>query len=123
MARPSNCYCWCWIRTTNKGLVEITETVTTEVKLGTFRANLPCLKAYLKQDWRNWFTSTTEPSMANLQQSFERHEAGPGIGLLKKLGITMDGGSFVCANESLVDEIEYLQGKIFSLNFPKQLVI
>ena len=42
--------------------------------------------------------------MANLQQSFERHEAGPGIGLLKKLGVTMDGGSFTCANESDVTE-------------------
>ena len=89
---------------TDKGLVELSETVTTEVKLGV-QGQSAMSEGLLEARLWNWFKSTSEPSMANLQQSFERHEAGPGIGLLKKLGITMDGGSFACANESKVDEI------------------
>ena len=77
---------------TDKGLVELTEIVTTEVKLGV-QGQSAMSEGLLEARLWNWFTSTTEPSMANLQQSFERHEAGPGIGLLKKLGITMDGGT------------------------------
>ena len=86
-----------------KGYAEVVETVTTEVKLGA-QGQLALSGGLLESRLWDWFKSTSEPSMANLQQSFERHEAGPGIGLLKKLGVTMDGGSFNCANESDVTE-------------------
>lgn len=86
-----------------KGYAEVSETVTTEVKLGA-QGQLALSEGLLESRLWDWFKSTSEPSMANLQQSFERHEAGPGIGLLKKLGVTMDGGSFNCANESDVTE-------------------
>ena len=86
-----------------KGYAEVSETVTTEVKLGA-QGQLALSEGLLEARLWDWFKSTSEPSMANLQQSFERHEAGPGIGLLKKLGVTMDGGSFTCANESDVTE-------------------
>ena len=82
-----------------KGYAKVSETVTTEVKLGA-QGHLALSEGLLESRLWDWFKSTSEPSMANLQQSFERHEAGPGIGLLKKLGVTMDGGSFTCANES-----------------------
>ena len=85
-----------------KGYAEVSETVT-EVKLGA-QGQLALSEGLLEARLWDWFKSTSEPSMANLQQSFERHEAGPGIGLLKKLGVTMDGGSFTCANESDVTE-------------------
>ena len=86
-----------------KGYAEVSETVTTEVKLGA-QGQSALSEGRLEARLWDWFKSTSEPSMANLQQSFERHEAGPGIGLLKKLGVTMDGGSFTCANESDVTE-------------------
>ena len=86
-----------------KGYAEVSETVTTEVKLGA-QGQSALSEGLLEARLWDWFKSTSEPSMANLQQSFERHEAGPGIGLLKKLGVTMDGGSFTCANESDVTE-------------------
>ena len=86
-----------------KGYAEVSETVTTEVKLGA-QGQLALSEGLLEARLWDWFKSTPKPSMANLQQSFERHEAGPGIGLLKKLGVTMDGGSFNCANESDVTE-------------------
>jgi phenylalanyl-tRNA synthetase alpha chain len=84
-----------------KGYAEVSETVTTEVKLGA-QGHLALSEGLLEARLWDWIKSTSDPSMANLQQSFERHEAGPGIGLLKKLGVAMDGGSFTCANESEV---------------------
>ena len=38
--------------------------------------------------------------MAKLQAKFERHEAGPGVGLLKKLGVQLESGTFVCEDTS-----------------------
>ena len=34
--------------------------------------------------------------MKDLSANFERHEAGPGIGLLKGLGVKLEGGKFSC---------------------------
>ena len=96
-----------------KGYAEVSETVTTEVKLGA-QGQLALSEGLLESRLWDWFKSTSEPSMANLQQSFERHEAGPGIGLLKKLGVTMDGGSFTCANESDVAEAISARQKFLS---------
>ncbi len=89
---------------TDKGLVELSETLTREVKLGV-QGQSAVSEGLLEARLWDWFNLSSEPSVANLQQSFERHEAGPGIGLLKKLGVTMDGGRFTCANESKVNEI------------------
>ena len=36
--------------------------------------------------------------MKEISQNFERHEAGPGIGLLKGLGVKIEGGKFGCDN-------------------------
>ena len=38
--------------------------------------------------------------MAKLQAKFERHEAGTGVGLLKKLGVQLESGTFVCEDTS-----------------------
>ena len=35
------------------------------------------------------------PTMQGLQTAFERHEAGPGVGLLKQLGVSIEGGVLV----------------------------
>ena len=87
----------------DKGLAKLSETVSTEVKLGA-QGQSALSEGLLEARLWDWYQSASEPSMANLQQSFARHEAGPGIGLLKKLGVTMAGGSFTCANEAEVSE-------------------
>ena len=88
---------------TDKGLTQLSETVSTEVKLGA-QGQSALSEGLLEARLWDWYQSASEPSMANLQQSFARHEAGPGIGLLKKLGVTMAGGSFTCADEAKVSE-------------------
>ena len=40
--------------------------------------------------------------MQKLQTSFERQEAGPGVGLLKKLNVELNGGVFECEDPSKV---------------------
>ncbi|MEK9730849.1 MAG: phenylalanine--tRNA ligase subunit alpha [Candidatus Poseidoniales archaeon] len=51
----------------------------------------------LEQRIFSWIESSEEPSMAAFQQQFDRSEAGPGIGLMKKLGMQTESGmlSFV----------------------------
>ena len=41
-----------------------------------------------------WIMEREEASMADLQGAFERQEAGPGVGLLKALGVHLEGGVF-----------------------------
>jgi phenylalanyl-tRNA synthetase alpha chain len=43
----------------------------------------------------DWIASTDEPTMAALQGDFDRSEAGPGVGLLKALNVTVQGGTLV----------------------------
>ena len=88
---------------TDKGLTQLSETVSTEVKLGA-QGQSALSEGLLEARLWDWYKSASEPSMANLQQSFARHEAGPGIGLLKKLGVTMTDGSFTCVDEAKVSE-------------------
>ena len=64
----------------------------------------------------NWITHSETPTMAGLQSEFERHEAGPGVGLMKRLGVQLEGGIFVTPNPSTVDtEIESRTAFIQSL--------
>ena len=97
----------------NKGYAEVSEIVSTEVRLapqGESAMNEGLLEARLWQ----WFKSTDEATVANMQKSFEKHEAGPGIGLLKKLGITMETGKFTCANEAMVEQTISAREKFLS---------
>ena len=100
----------------DKGMVEISETITTEVRLGV-QGQLALSEGLLEARLWDWFKSSDEPSMANIQQAFERHEAGPGIGLLKKLGLVVADGIFVCDNESQVNEA-ILARQDFLTNLP-----
>ena len=100
----------------DKGMVKISETITTEVRLGV-QGQLALSEGLLEARLWDWFKSSDEPSMANIQQAFERHEAGPGIGLLKKLGLVVADGIFVCDNESQVNEA-ILARQNFLTNLP-----
>ena len=55
--------------------------------------------------------------MSELSSTFERHEAGPGVGLLKALGVTIESGTLVAGDESgIVSEIEKRSEFINSLS-------
>ena len=75
----------------DKKLVKVIEHSQIEVKLAP-QGQLAIDNGLLEARLYSWFLESSEPSMSNLQQSFDKHEAGPGIGLLKKLGISMQAG-------------------------------
>ena len=88
----------------DKGLVEVSELVTTGVRLAT-NGQVALRDGLLEARLWDWFKSSDNPTMSSLQESFEKHEAGPGVGLLKKLGLVLDAGIFNCNNESKISEI------------------
>ncbi|MFL2493912.1 MAG: phenylalanine--tRNA ligase subunit alpha [Candidatus Thalassarchaeum sp.] len=56
-------------------------------------------------------------TISTLSSNFERHEAGPGVGLLKALGVTLESGSLVAGDESnIAAEIEKRSAFIDSLS-------
>ena len=85
----------------DKGVVEIQETVRRTIHPGQEGHNAIANGLLEARLW-SWISSQDEPTMAKLQAKFERHEAGPGVGLLKKLGVQLDSGSFVCEDSSLL---------------------
>ena len=100
----------------NHGLVEVEETTLSEVRLdvaGEQAVQDGLLEARL---W-SWMQTTDEATMQGLQQRFERHEAGPGVGLLKQLGVAIEGGQLVAQDpETMTAVIE--QRTAFPPRFP-----
>ena len=76
---------------TNKGLAQTKETSSAIIRLASEGENALSNGLLEARLW-DWICSTDEPTMQNLQQSFERHEAGPGVGLLKRLGVSLEAG-------------------------------
>ena len=99
------------------GLVEVLEERVNSVSLGgegLLAASAGLLEARL---WR-WISEQQpdDRTMAALSSEFERHEAGPGVGLLKALGIRLEAGSMVAENEdSVTSAIEQRSAFIGSL--------
>ena len=90
----------------NKGLVNIKESSSIEIKLGQ-QGEKAAQEGLLEMRIWEWIQSQTSPGMKDLSNAFERHEAGPGVGLLKGLGVNIDGGKFVCENpENISNAIE-----------------
>ena len=87
----------------DKGLVKVSELVTTGVRLAA-NGQVALQDRLLEARLWDWFKSSDNPTMRSLQESFEKHEAGPGVGLLKKLGLTIDAGIFTCSDESRVSD-------------------
>ncbi len=86
---------------TNAGFVKTAETSLEIIRLADEGRNAKengLLEARL---WK-WFSESSAPNMGDLQSQFERHEAGPGIGLLKRLGVQMNGGFFVSEDPKAV---------------------
>jgi hypothetical protein len=85
----------------NHGLVTVEETVLREVHLDV-EGERAVDQGLLEQRLWNWILQQDSPSMQALQQAFERHEAGPGVGLLKQLGVALEGGVFSAADADAV---------------------
>ena len=89
------------------GLVEIIENKNSKVSLGP--EGLRSLEQGLLESrlW-NWLLSNDSENrtMNNLLDSdFERHETGPGVGILKGLGVSINKGVFTTEDESNVNKI------------------
>jgi hypothetical protein len=104
---------------TNSGFVKTNETSSSLVRLaaeGVKASDSGLLEARL---W-DWISTHAEPTMANLQSEFERHEAGPGVGLMKRLGVQMSNGTFTTEKpEQVASNIEQRTAFIQSLPQPE----
>lgn len=99
----------------DKGLVTAIESVSTEVRLAA-NGQTAIQTGLLEGRLWDWLSSTEHPTINKLQDSFEKHESGPGVGLLKKLGITLDSGRFSFDNgDAVADEIESRQNFLVGL--------
>ena len=101
----------------NHGLVCVSESVSTTIDLddaGRQARNHGLLEARL---WA-WFSSQSEPTMKGLQSAFERHEAGPGVGLLKQLGVSIHQGMLVAEDPERIDEV-LLKRQAFLASLPR----
>lgn len=86
----------------NRGLVTVEIATQAEVVLeasGQDAVNNGLLEARL---W-SWMQAEQEPTMKGLQSAFERHEAGPGVGLLKQLGVSIEQGHLVAQDPSGIE--------------------
>ena len=100
------------------GLVLVTEHRGAVVSLGE-EGERASKQGLLEARIWDWLLSqdTEGRTMAALSSSFERHEAGPGVGILKALGVTMESGVLVAGDESkITSEIEKRSKFINSLS-------
>lgn len=104
----------------NHGFVTVEEHLTTEIRLDA-EGEKAIASGLLEQRLWDWMTAVNEPSMRALQTEFERHEAGPGVGLLKQLGVSIDGGILVAQDPSHVELV--LKKRLDFLNaLPAEMV-
>ncbi len=88
----------------NHGFVKISETSNTDVLLGS-EGNNAAENGLLEARLWDFVQNNKGVTMKDLSSNFERHEAGPGVGLLKGLGVSLDGGKFSCNNPDEVSKI------------------
>jgi len=87
----------------NQGFVKIKENITNAIQLGT-EGEKAVENGLLEARLWAWIQERDSPSMKDLSDAFERHEAGPGVGLLKKLGVSLVGGVFTCEDPQRVQK-------------------
>ena len=98
---------------TNHGLLKTYETSNKDVILGS-EGEKAVVDGLLEARLWEFIQSNPEATMKELSSRFERHEAGPGIGLLKGLGVSIQGGKFATDNPTSVsnkiaERNEYIQ--------------
>ena len=87
----------------NHGFVKISESSELKVILGTEGENAVSNGLLEARLWE-FIQTNPNSTMKEISQNFERHEAGPGIGLLKGLGVQIDGGKFVFDNPEVISK-------------------
>jgi phenylalanyl-tRNA synthetase alpha chain len=75
----------------NHGLVSVQEKIIRQIRLDG-EGEQALENGLLEHRIWTWMQSQESATMQGLQQAFERHEAGPGVGLLKQLGVGIEGG-------------------------------
>ena len=86
------------------GLLEISESIASTVSLGP-EGEKAAKEGLLESRIWDWMQDApaSERTMQGLfSAGFERHEAGPGVGLLKAMGVRVEAGAFVCDDEDSV---------------------
>ena len=76
----------------NHGYVSVSETRMREVRLDV-EGERAVEDGLLEQRLWSWISEQSTATMTDLQQAFERHEAGPGVGLLQQLGGELEAGA------------------------------
>jgi phenylalanyl-tRNA synthetase alpha chain len=84
-----------------KGLVEEEEQHSTMVRR-LQSGDYALQHGLLEQRIFNWFEASEAPTMSAFSQYFDRSEAGPGIGLMKKLGMQTEAGVLSFDNQENV---------------------
>ena len=87
----------------NHGLVSITENAKTSVILGP-EGEKALKNGLLEGRIWTWIKENPGCTMKELSSTFERHEAGPGVGLLKGLGVSLEGGKFSFEDQKMISE-------------------
>ncbi len=86
------------------GLLEISESIASTVSLGS--EGEKAAKAGLLEsriwDWMQDAAASERTMQGLFAAGFERHEAGPGVGLLKAMGVRVEAGALVCDDEESV---------------------
>ena len=77
----------------NHGFVKVNESSKTDVILGT-EGKKAAKNGLLEARIWTFISNKPESSMRDLSNEFERNETGPGVGLLKGLGVRLDAGKF-----------------------------
>jgi phenylalanyl-tRNA synthetase alpha chain len=106
----------------NAGLVKIKESSLTFIQLGKEGKKAKENGLLEARIWA-WINSSDSATMQELSKNFERHEAGPGVGLLKGLGVEIQGGKLVADNPEQIDiEIKRRTDFINELDMDSDLV-
>ena len=77
----------------NHGYVKISESSEKSVILGS-EGEKAADEGLLEAKIWDFIQTKGNATMKDLSDKFDRHEAGPGVGLLKRLGVSLEGGSF-----------------------------
>ena len=88
---------------TNHGLVETHESSRIDWRLGEEGLAAKNNGLLEKRIW-DWLKTQEEPNMAGLSSHFGKQEAGPGIGLMKNLGVRINAGILVWDDDESIEE-------------------
>lgn len=103
----------------NHGFVSVEEHLSTLVDLDD-EGQRALNNGLLEQRIWDWVKARDQATMKDLQGDFERHEAGPGIGLLKQLGVNLEHGVLQATDVAHLEKV-LSQRRSFLEQLPAQL--